>query len=226
MLAALLPFVTVLIEKRKSWPYCREYPFEPFELSKHHLRFLEKTHRQAQEYAFRYLERGYDNKGKTYRLVYDFLISQDGYTLALLGAGTLAAFAIKGVWLFSKTADGRVLVTITNQSADEYDMSGLNENNLILTDDFKKAFRCHVNKMNEHDWRFEPFAPGAELGDLQMLEMNRLQMLKDKNLIRFLDDEKDRWKYTVKGGAIFSVFGIARGIAKLPSSIWKGLANK
>ena len=225
LLPVTLPLVTVLIEKRKSWPYSDRYEFEPFELSKFHRRFMEEAKTAALEYGFTYLERGFDNKGKSYRVVYDFLISQDGYTLALLGAGKVLSFGVQGVWLFSYTADGHTFETITSQAADEYDSSGMSEHNLILTNDFKKAFRSHINKMNSHDRRFEAFSE-SPLDDLRMLCLKRLEVMEAKGLVRFLDPGRDRWKYTLKGGLIFAFCGVYGGMLKLPASLWKGFVDK
>ncbi len=226
LVSAILPFITAIIEKRKVWPYSRGFPFEPFELSAEHDRFLEYARAQAQEYGFTFLERGYDNKGPSYRIVYDFLISKDGYTLALLGAGALYKIRIKGAWLFSKTPDGHAFVTITNQSADEYDLSGMTTNNLILTTDVKKAYRHHIDKINAHDWAFEPFTAGQELEDLRRLRYQRLGYMEQRGWIRFLGNEKDQWKYTVRGGLKWSIYGVAIGMAKFPVSLWKGIFGK
>ncbi len=225
LLPVTLPLVTVLIEKRKSWPYSDRYEFEPFELSKFHQRFMAERKTEALEYGFTCLERGYDNKGKSYRVVYDFLISRDGYTLALLGAGQVFRFGVQGVWFFSYTADGHTFETITSQAADEYDSSGMSEHNLILTNDFKKAFRSHINKMNGHGWRFESFTE-SPLNDLRMLLIRRLEVMEAKGLIRFLDADRDRWKYTLKGGFLFAFCGVYRGMLKLPASLWKGFVDK
>lgn len=226
LISAMLPFITTLIEKRKVWPYSPDFPFEPFKLSAGHHQFLEYTRAKAQDYGFVFLQRGYDNKGKSYRLVYDFLISQDGYTLTLLGAGTLYNIPLEGIWLFSKTVQGRAIVTITNQSADEYDLSGLTKNNLILTNDFQKAYRDHIVKFNASEWAFERFTAGRELEDLLRLRYQRLEYMEQRGWIRFLDLEKDRWKYTVLGGLKWSIFSVVIGTLKYPMSVWKGIAGK
>jgi hypothetical protein len=222
----MLPFSSTLIEKRKVWPYSKDFPFEPFKLSEEHNQFLQNAANQAQDYDFTYLARGYDNKGKLYRIVYDFLISQDGYTLALLGAGTIYTIPLTGAWLFSKTSQGYTFMTVTNQSADEYDLSGFIKSNLIITDDFKKAYHSHVSKLNKHCWLFEQFTPGHELDDLKKLRYQRLEYMEREKWIRFLCDGKDQWKYTVRGGLKWSIWNTLAGIAKYPMSIWKGFIGK
>lgn len=226
VVAAMLPFVTALIEKRRVWPYSPEFPFEPFELSAQHQLFLKQARLDAHQYGFTYLQRCYDNKGKSYRLVYDFMISEDGFTLAVLGAGKILTIPLQGAWLFSKTADGHAVVTVTNQSADEYDLSGLTQSNLIITDDFQKAFRSHIEKTNAYEWPFERFAPGKELEDLLQLKCRRLNYMQQKKWIKLFGPDDDQWKYTALGALKWSIAGVVIGTLRYPASVWKGLFGK
>ena len=98
----LFPAVVAKLERRKTWPYSKQYDFGDFQLSSEDQFFIEQCTSSAQKEGFSYLEKRYDGKGKRYKVVYEFLISKDFNTLSIIGAGTVMSMPVKGMWFFSK----------------------------------------------------------------------------------------------------------------------------
>lgn len=77
----------------------------------------------AEHLGFAHDATAHDGKGRLYRVRYDFWISQDCCTLAVIGGGSIASIPVDAVWLWSRTVSGEILCT-TN-AIGEQDISGI-----------------------------------------------------------------------------------------------------
>jgi hypothetical protein len=219
----LFPIIVAKIEKRKTWPYSEQYDFGDFQLSPYNQSFLDQCISSAQTEGFIYLEKGYDGKGKRYKVVYEFLISGDLNTLALIGAGSVMNMPVNGMWLFSKDAQGNCFTTVTSQNAVEYDLTGYWKSSLIITNDFRKAFHHHLHCVAKSLYYAEPYTENGEIDDFRRMIESKIDYLNEGGWIKYVGENTDYWKYTVKGAIKLATCQIIFGIMHLPGSVIKGL---
>lgn len=224
VLIFLLPIIIAKIERRRrTWPYIRQYEFGDFQLSPDREAYISKCLNSAENEGFRYLERRYDGKGKRYKVVYDFLISADLNTLAIIGAGTLFNIHVKSMWFISKDVHGNCFTTVTSQDAVEYDLTGYYKDNLILTKDFGKAFHHHLECVAKDLYHVEPYTANSEMDVLRHLRESKIDRLNKDGWVKYVGENTDYWKYTVKGAVKLVTCQIIQGVVRFPKSLLKGL---
>ncbi len=223
VLIFLFPIMVTKIERRRTWQYVRQYEFGDFQLSSLNEAYISKCINSADNEGFTYLERRYDGKGKRYKVVYDFLISSDFNTLAIIGAGALANIPVKGMWFISKDVHGNCFITVTDQKAVEYDLTGYYKDSLILTNDFGKAFYHHLECVAKELYHVEPFTENSEMDVLRHLTESKIDHLNKDGWIKYVGENTNYWRYTVKGAVKLATCQIIQGVIRLPVSLLKGL---
>jgi hypothetical protein len=215
-----------LVEKRKVWTYDTEYRFGDFTLAPAASRYLQINVERAEDAGFEYLARLFDARGKKYQFVYDFVISPDRLTLAYITAGVLGQFPVKGMWLLSKTADQRVFLTVTAQSAVEYDVTGLWRDQLVPTGDFRRALARHLEMLQALPVQLERFSPGAVFDDLHRLHATQCDYMQRGGYIRFLGDDNQDWRYTLRGATKLAVMQFTIGLVRWPYTLIRSLVKR
>ena len=198
-------------------------PNRDFQLSSVNEAYISKCRNSAESEGFTYLERRYDGKGKRYKIAYGFLISSDHNTLVIIGAGTLVNISVNGMWFISKDVHGNCFITVTNQNAVEYDLTGYYKDSLILTNDFGKAFHHHLECVAKNLYHVEPYTENSEMDVLRHLKESKIDHLNKDGWIKYVGENTDYWKYTVKGAIKIATCQIIQGVLRFPKSLLKGL---
>ncbi len=219
----LLPIIVAMIEKRRTWPYIHQYEFDDFQLSSANEAYISKCISSSESEGFTYLERRYDGKGKRYKVAYDFLISSDRNTLVIIGVGTVLNFPVNGMWFISKDVNGNCFTTVTSQSAVEYDLTGYHKDSLILTNDFEKVFHHHLECVAKDLHHMEPYTENSEMDVLRHLKESKIDNLNKDGWTKYVGENTDYWKYTVKGAVKIATCQIIQGVIRFPKSLLKGL---
>jgi len=186
-------------------------------------RYITRCINGAEDEGFTFLERRYDGKGKRYKVVYDFMISSDRNTLVAIGAGTLATIPVSSMWFISKDVNGNGFTTVTNQIAVEYDLTGRHKDSLIVTSNFRKAFRHHLKCIEKKLYTVEPYIENGEIDVVRRLRTLDIDQLNTDGLIKYVGENTDYWKYTVKGAVKLAICQIIQGVIRAPMSLLNGL---
>lgn len=224
IIVCFLPTIIVIkIERRRTWPFVQQYEFGVFQLSSFHEKYITRCINGAEDEGFTFLERRYDGKGKRYKVVYDFMISSDRNTLVAIGAGTLATIPVSSMWFISKDVNGNGFTTVTNQIAVEYDLTGRHKDSLIVTSNFRKAFRHHLKCIEKKLYTVEPYIENGEIDVVRRLRTLDIDQLNTDGLIKYVGENTDYWKYTVKGAVKLAICQIIQGVIRAPMSLLNGL---
>lgn len=196
---SFLAIVAVALwEKRPIQPFDVPNPCEEYEPSS----VAKQENKEAMEIG--YLQGGvcHDVRGRLYLVRYDFWIAPDDSTIAVVVSGIVAAlFQLNGVWLYSRTQDGRVLCT-TNKTGNE-DISGVEDQTEWPGLQFKDLVKKHNQRLCE--FVVKPFSSDAPL--THFFEINRFQAeaLVERNYAYYIDDERKVCRYTLKGAVKFYI---------------------
>lgn len=235
--ALVIPlFLTLAVglwEKRLVWPYVPLEeeptaplsgpvdPSNPYAVSSASAALLQpptekamRANEAAHSLGFRYLGAYRHGGGALYHVRYDAWISAEHEVLALVGGGKLASVPLDNVWLFTQLANGLMLITITSQNAAEYDLSGLTSESLVPKASFAQVVVAHLQRMNEHA------SPGLNysenpLADLYQFRRAWSDDLERRGYIRFTDESRTVWKYTLLGAAKFALKSNFRGAKRM-----------
>jgi hypothetical protein len=210
--------IAALFEKRIVWPYGpirkdeaeieRLSSSDDREISNYIIRFINDA---AQE-GFEYLGYCNDIKGSKYKIVYHFLVSPDKYTLAIIGGGKILWMRVWGTWLFSKFYDETCYYSVDNQSGIETDMSKLWHDQLIFCKDFATLYKKHQNWIKENTSALKTYSRGNELNEHHTARIYRVDYMERLGYIKYLDSNKEYWKYTLRGAIKLSLYGIIVGL--------------
>jgi len=209
-------FIAALFEKRMVWPYQRESEFlQPQPAAKDSAAnpyrapatqtpvavtpYGDATCRKLEAMGFRYRGVHYDRRRGLYQLRYDFWLSPDQLVLAMVGGGTLAGIPLAGTSLYSRLGDGRCLVTIDEPKSQDSDPSGLTLQMVVTHADLDELLNRHRQRLAEYGQSTVPYSAQAPLDDHRAFRMRRVEVLRERGLVRFLDQENNAWKYTLKG---------------------------
>jgi len=209
-------FIAALFEKRMVWPYQRESEFLPAQLAAKESAanpyaapaaqppvavtpYGDATCRKLESFGFSYRGVHYDRRRGIYQLRYDFWLSPDRLVLAMVGGGTLAGIPLTGTSLYSRRDDGRCLVTIDEPKSQDSDPSGLTLQMVVTHADLDELLRQHQQRLAESGQSTVPYSTQAPLDDHRAFRTRRVEMLMDRGLARFLDMERNAWRYTPKG---------------------------
>jgi hypothetical protein len=237
-LPMLFPFVIALWEKRMVWPYM---PIEPPESSDNDPHFIEnnpyaspqvnkekdvpqhnwyslRAIETAQSFGFEIKDVLRDGKGKLYRVRYNFLRSPDRNSLVLIGNGTIAGIPVVGTHFFTFLTDNRCLVTIDNPASSLWDFTGLIDERCLPNCDCKKLHDFHQNRVRSSLIQSVQLPDDNPVNVLREFRIQWVDLMESRGWVRFLDPQRNVWRYNIKGAFIFSVRGLLRGFRRF---IWR-----
>ncbi len=224
LLIALLLFIifgpmmfAALYEKRMVWPYG---PVIKEQINARNMKACEDDKinnyvvsfiSDALEKGFEYLGCFNDAKGGKYKIVYHTLISPDKYTLAIIGGGKIIGMRVWGTWLFSKSDNEHGYYTVDNQSGIEKDLTKLWRDQLVFTDDFTTLYEKHRDWIQKSAPSLMTYQDSNELEEHRRMRRYRFDYMEKQGLIRYLDIDKEYWKYTLLGAIKFSLLSLVIG---------------
>lgn len=189
-----------LYETQYVQPYVVPRPGEEYELGE----TARAANARAPNLGFEQKGLCHDGKGGLYRVRYDFWLSPDRRTFAVVGGGSIAKIPFDGIWLYSRIRDGRILET-TNEIGSQ-DISGVVEQETWPKMKFAPLVEKHFGRLEEpREGDAIPFEDEAELKDYFAIRRARAEGLVGRGHARFLDDRESKWKYTLKGALAFYV---------------------
>jgi hypothetical protein len=222
-------FVTAMLEKRRVWPYLPAQAAEavggPFIIGTNApvkavfeddgpvpaTAHIAATNQAAYQRGFIPVAVMRDNKGKIYRIRYDFWLSPDYAILVLVGGGSLASIPLANTWFYTKLADGRRLVTINSPNASEADLTGLNQEALVNNASFDKQLHKHIERMGASGQAAIPYSPQDPLADHYNLLRDRVDRMAQSGYVTYLDADHVGWKYTPKGALVLAIRMVLKG---------------
>jgi hypothetical protein len=135
------------------------------------------------------------------RVRYDFWLSPDRLTVAVVGGGTTMKVPVNGIWLWSRLTDGTILCTCNEIG--EQDISGLVQQQTWPQERFPRLVDHHALRLQDSETEPVPFEEGNPFGGLADLSRRRVESLVLRGRARYLDDENTRWKLTLMGAVQF-----------------------
>jgi hypothetical protein len=218
-LPMLLGFLAGLWEKYLVWPYVSSVSYssgpdssnpyaspgqaDPVPISDYAI----AVNREVERRGFRPLGHFFDGKGKIYRLRYDFWVAPDGMELVIVGGGTLAGITVESTKLFTRLTDGRGLLTVDEPKSRETDPSGLTETVVLASADFAELLTRHQERIAAAESPAIPYSQTNPLADHRKFRASRADALVEQGWAKYIDDEKNWYKYTVKGAFFAAVRG-------------------
>jgi hypothetical protein len=210
-------FLAALFEKRMVWPYQRasefknapppatrgstSNPYAPPSKQDHVAitSYANATCRKLEAQGFSYQDVYYDRRRGIYKLRFDFWLSPDRFVLAMVGGGTLAGIPLSGTCLFTRLADGHCLLTIDEPKSQDSDPSGLTIQKIVTHADLSELIAQHRERVSESESPGLPYSARAALEEHRAFRTRRVDVLIDSGLARYVDAERNAWKYTLKG---------------------------
>jgi hypothetical protein len=211
-----LIFLVCLCEARLVWPYKTIFDSKEAyrNISQFNQSYIASARNEFKNNGFIIVGLCSDAKGGQYNLTYEFYLSQDGSILAILGYGTIFVFKLSGTWLISKIEDGRCLVTIDNQPASDIDISGQWREQLHLRPGVGKLIDHHRTWITQYMAQPRAFSEENALKEYEQCRRKKYEFLHSLGYIRFLDAEREKWKYTIKGAFKFTIIAFFKGLAR------------
>lgn len=204
-------FIAALFEKRMVWPYgpLRKDDITPEsmkagddkEINDYILRFINA----ALGWKFEYLGCCNDVKGGIYKVVYHFLVSHDRYTLAIIGGGKILHMRIWGTWLISKSDNENTYLSVDQQRCLEKDISKLGHSRLVSADNFVALYENHKSWIKSGVPSLKMYPAGSELEEYRRSRRYRFDYMEKLGVIRFIDSDKECWKYNLIGAIKLSL---------------------
>lgn len=188
--------------------------------------YASAINRAAAGLGFRYLGPYRDGKGRLYRIRYDLWLSADREAIAVVGGGTLAGIPLLATWLHTRFADDRRIVTTDNQAAMNADLSGLSSWALVANADLDELLRRHRLRAAEAVPPVVAFAADDPYGDFLAYRAEPVERLVAAGLGRFLDADRDVWRYTLKGAARATVQTFARQLGGLGRNVGRNAISR
>jgi hypothetical protein len=212
----ILGFLAAVFEKRMVWPYAPleavnrrfpngtrdgDNPFAPPGSADPvpQTDYSVFNNREASRCGFSLLGSFFDAKSKLYRIRYDFWLSGDRVVLTVIGGGTLAAIPLDATWFITRIGDGRCLFTVDEPKAADSDPSGLTHQEIRTNADFHELLTRHLERVAASLHPAEPYSPTAALEEHRQFRQARTDLLQARGLARFLDPERNGWKYNIQG---------------------------
>jgi hypothetical protein len=211
-------FLAALFEKRMVWPYQAASEFQneqataresattsnPYAPPSKQDRVPITSYSQAtclrlESLGWSYHNVFYDRRRGLYKLRYDFWLSPDRLVLALVGGGTLAGIPVAGSSLFTRLADGHCLLTIDEPKSQDSDPSGLTLQKIVTHADLEELIAQHRGRFTESESSGSPYSARTPLDDHRAFRTRRADVLIDAGLGRYVDEERNGWKYTLRG---------------------------
>jgi hypothetical protein len=134
---------------------------------------------------------------------YDFWISPERDVLVNVGCGTVIGIAVDARWLYTRLQDGRLVLTLTDQSASEYDLSGQRIEALVTTMTFDQLLAAHRERVRGQFSPAVPYGPDP-LKDHRDSVIQRVESLTRSGYAKHLDASQETWAYTLWGALLLA----------------------
>lgn len=154
----------------------------------------------VEKIGFRHLCTGHHKKGGMYRVRFDFWVSPDHLTFASVCCGSIANIPTEGAWLYSRTDDGRILVT-TNEIG-EQDISGIEEQQTWAETEMYELLEKHNQRLA--GLAIEPFSEESPIAGYFEIRRLKVDALIERGLARYTDEDQTAWRYTLRGSVMFA----------------------
>ncbi len=223
-LAFVLTFIHYLRAKRKVWPYVSEAEFEPENApdttnpyaapvagdlvgnTDYGLAMCE----QAREHGFRPIARFYDGSSRKHKVRYDFHISPDCKTFAVVAAGGVGLVNVECTWMLTRLLNDRNIVTLDENKFADSDCSGRTEYVVLTNADFDELFQCHRKRVEAVRDRVIPYSSDDPITDFRRTGIEGLEKQVQRGWVKFLDPEHLTYKYTVKAAFLTALKGTSK----------------
>ena len=209
-------FLAALFETRMVWPYqsASEFkneqpatrdsasnPYAPPSKQDHVAitSYANATCLKLEALGFSYHDVYYDRRRGIYKLRTDFWLSPDRLVLATVGGGTLAGIAVAGTCLYTRLDDGHCLLTIDEPKSQDSDLSGLTVQKIVTHVDLDELIAQHHARLTESESPGLPYSARTPLDDHRAFRMRRADVVIDSGLGRYVDAERNGWRFTLKG---------------------------
>jgi hypothetical protein len=213
----LLGFLAGKWEKRLVWPYVPSLPpgpkpdlsdpysppsqVEPVRITD----YAKAVNQEAGRRGFLTYGHFFDGKGKIYKLRYDFWLAPDKMVLAMVGGGTMAGIPLQATWMYTRLQDGRSIVTIDDPKAADSDPTGMTDQLILANADFAELLERHRQRIAAALPPAIPYSESDALADHRNSRSARADALVEMGLAKYLDDQNQWYKYTVKGAFLAAV---------------------
>lgn len=187
-------------ETRMVWPYGELRDLPPYD----------EEAPQALDVADKAQQAGYEFIGwcshlpeKRYRINYAFLISGDRRSLMIIGSGKMYSMPIRGIMLYTRTADEKVINTGNTHMV--FDLSRTWRGQLVLDTDPAEIVRRHADILVSRAIETRPFTDGCEIDDMRTLRTTQAARMAELGWIRYTGSERTSWRYTLYGAVCVAV---------------------
>lgn len=201
------------LEKRMVWPYGELQDSPPFDDP---VNYGARWVGEARSMGFTFLGWAPDLKGAAYKVSYGFLVSPERDCLVIVGVGTVLNMKLRGTWIYTVSADGRVLYSTDNQACITIDVSRQWKTQLLRSASFTGLLEGHRDLVRILGFVPRVFRTGHELTDFKQLREEHYQSMARSGFIKFIDAAGTRWHYTTFGALKLSCLnyfiGLLRGI--------------
>jgi hypothetical protein len=184
-----------LIEKRYVQTFSvpeegKEYPLSPT---------AQQYAKDAAKLQFTHAGLCHHAKSDLYRIRYDFWTSPDLKTLAVIGSGTLIKIPVKGIWLWSRTTDGRILNS-TNEIGEQEISTNVIQQTLPDAS-FTTLASSHATWLSQ--FNVETFTADSALSVYFDIRRSKVDNLIERGYAYYIDEDQSAWKFTLKGALVF-----------------------
>lgn len=203
--------VVARFEKRMVWPYGPLQEQPPYDdIANYGSRWVD----DARAMGFSFLGWAPDLKGKAYQVSYGFLVSPQRDCLVIVGVGSIMKMKLLGTWVYTISADGRVLYSTDNQSCLAIDISRHWKTQLVRSANFQQLLKGHQNLVRDLQFVPRDFSNGQGMEDLKQLREEHYQSMARNGLIKFTDPAATHWHYTVYGAIKLAVLNYTIGLMR------------
>ncbi|HZN35476.1 MAG TPA: hypothetical protein VFB80_16725 [Pirellulaceae bacterium] len=153
--------------------------------------------------GFEFLGTCGDAKGAKYHVRYDFWVAPERDVLVNVGCGKVIGIDVDARWLYTRLQDGRTIVTVSDQSASEYDLTGQRVEALVSAISFQQLLSAHRKRIKAQFSLPLSFGPDP-LKDLRTEIKQRVDTLVASGYAKHLDPQQATWSYTLLGALLFA----------------------
>ena len=131
--------------------------------------------------------------------------------MAIIGGGKIFNMGVRGTWLYSKTNNEECYCSVDNQSGKPNDISGLWHEELLFYKNFAKLYEKHQRWTQGKMISRVIYPERAELDEHRKAIRYHAEYMEKLGYIRFVDGDKQFWKYTLRGAIKISFYSITVG---------------
>lgn len=208
----LLQVGVALWERRAIWPYTelQDYPRipdkSPYPTNRIH---------QACALGFHFLGWAGDRRGTRYLLNYAFLVAPEREAIVTICVGNIIGMRVESTIIHTPAVDGQHLYyTADHQVGIEIDHSGQWKSQLAANTGFQEQWAKHRSWLAAQNVTPRTFTYGHELDEHRQIRHAHFQHLASLGLIKFIDSEKEWWRFSFKGALKNAFIGYVYGMLR------------